>query len=106
MKFSKLFYFAAAALLMGTSCSDDDPVTPIEQPKEDAISLMPTSATVSSKGGKVSTMVTSSKKWTLADNENAYVLPSVNEGVEGDIVEFTVQPNDKEVDQVFTYDFV
>ncbi len=34
------------------------------------------------------------------------MLPSVNEGVEGDIVEFTVQPNDKEVDQVFTYDFV
>lgn len=89
---------------MGTACSDDDPVNPTK-PKEDAISLMPVSATVGSKGGKVSTMVTSSGKWTLAENENAYVLPAVSDGVDGDIVEFTVQPNDKEEDQVFTYDF-
>lgn len=88
---------------MGTACSDDDPVNPT--PKEDAISLAPAEATVGSKGGKVSTMVTSSDKWTLAENENAYVQPAVNDGVDGDIVEFTVQPNDKEEDQVFTYDF-
>lgn len=104
MKITNLFLFAAAALVMGAGCSDDDPVTP-SKPAEDAISLTPTEANVSSKGGKVSTMVTSSGAWTLSDQENAYVLPSVSKGVDGDIVEFTVKENDREEDQVFDYVF-
>lgn len=103
MKFQKSLLLAAAALVMGVACSEDDPVEP--KPVEDAIALNPTAATVSSKGGKVQTMVESSGKWTLEDNENAFVLPSAAQGQDGDIVEFTVQPNDREEDQVFTYTF-
>lgn len=103
MKFQKSLLLAAAALVMGVACSEDDPVEP--KPVEDAIALNPTAATVSCKGGKVQTMVESSGKWTLEDNENAYVLPSAVQGQDGDIVEFTVQPNDREEDQVFTYTF-
>ena len=83
MKFSKLLLFAAASLCLGTACSDDE--EPVVKPVEDAIALTPAKATVSSKGGTVSTMVTSSGEWTLSDEQNAFVQPSATTGNDGDL---------------------
>lgn len=104
MKISKIFLFTAAALALCGACDDsDDKVDP--STTEDKISISPTEGVVGSKGGDVSTMVTSSGEWTLEGAENAYVTPSAAKGKDGDIVAFTVKANDKEEDQVFTYTF-
>ena len=96
--------FTAAALALCGACDDsDDKVDP--STTEDKISISPTEGVVGSKGGDVSTMVTSSGEWTLEGAENAYVTPSAAKGKDGDIVAFTVKANDKEEDQVFTYTF-
>ena len=101
MKISKIFLFTAAALALCGACDDsDDKVDP--STTEDKISISPTEGVVGSKGGDVSTMVTSSGEWTLEGAENAYVTPSAAKGKDGDIVAFTVKANDKEEDQVFT----
>ena len=100
MKISKIFLFTAAALALCGACDDsDDKVDP--STTEDKISISPTEGVVGSKGGDVSTMVTSSGEWTLEGAENAYVTPSAAKGKDGDIVAFTVKANDKEEDQVF-----
>ena len=98
MKISKIFLFTAAALALCGACDDsDDKVDP--STTEDKISISPTEGVVGSKGGDVSTMVTSSGEWTLEGAENAYVTPSAAKGKDGDIVAFTVKANDKEEDK-------
>ena len=90
MKISKIFLFTAAALALCGACDDsDDKVDP--STTEDKISISPTEGVVGSKGGDVSTMVTSSGEWTLEGAENAYVTPSAAKGKDGDIVAFTVK---------------
>ncbi len=104
IKFSKLFLLAAASLSFFGSCSDDDTIIYPEPEFGDYVSVNPESASVSSKGGKASVMVTSNGEWTLS-GESAYVTPSATTGKDGEVVTFTVNPNDKHEDQVFTYTF-
>ncbi len=104
IKFSKLFLLAAASLSFFGSCSDDDTIIYPEPEFGDYVSVNPESASVSSKGGKASVMVTSNGEWTLS-GESAYVTPSATTGKDGEVVTFAVNPNDKHEDQVFTYTF-
>lgn len=103
MKIAKWFLFAATALVVCGACDDKDNEEPAPAP--DKISITPKTANVSSKGGQASVMVTSSGEWTLTGDANDYVTPSALKGKDGDIVKFTVKPNDKEEDQTFNYTF-
>jgi len=103
MKIAKWFLFAATALVCCGACDDKDNEEPAPAP--DKISITPKTANVSSKGGEASVMVTSSGEWTLTGDANDYVTPSALKGKDGDIVKFTVKPNDKEEDQTFSYTF-
>lgn len=103
MKIAKWFLFAATALVVCGACDDKDNEEPAPAP--DKIAITPKTANVSSKGGEASVMVTSSGEWTLTGDANDYVTPSALKGKDGDIVKFTVKPNDKEEDQTFNYTF-
>ena len=103
MKIAKWFLFAATALVCCGACDDKDNEEPAPAP--DKIAITPKTANVSSKGGEASVMVTSSGEWTLTGDANDYVTPSALKGKDGDIVKFTVKPNDKEEDQTFSYTF-
>lgn len=103
MKIAKWFLFAATAFVCCGACDDKDNEEPAPAP--DKIAITPKTANVSSKGGQASVMVTSSGEWTLTGDANDYVTPSALKGKDGDIVKFTVKPNDKEEDQTFNYTF-
>lgn len=96
--------YAASALLLCGACDDSEKnVEP--RPQEDAISVNPKEAAVSSKGGEVSAMVTSTGLWSLQGDGEGFVTPSADQGKDGDVVTFTVSPNDQETDRIFTYTF-
>lgn len=104
MKLNKILLFAAASLGLLAGCDDSDSnVDPA--PVKDSIEITPETATVSSKGGNASVMVTSSGTWTLSGAENDFVTPSATSGKDGDIVVFNVKANDQEKDQSFIYTF-
>lgn len=105
MKRNKLYLLlAVSALLLCGACHDSNKgMEP--QPVEESISINPQAATVGSKGGMVSVLVTSSGTWTLAGDGDAFVTPSAMKGKDGDAIDFTVKANDQETDRMFSYTF-
>ena len=103
MKISKIFLFTAAALALCGACDDsDDKVDP--STTEDKISISPTEGVVGSKGGDVSSMVTSSGEWTLEGTAD-FVHPSSTSGEDGAEVVFEVDPNETEQERSADYVF-
>lgn len=104
LKLNRIWIGAVSALLLCGACGDGDKkVDP--KPVEDAVSVNPREATVGSKGGEVTALVSSSGLWTLQGDGGEFVSPSVLRGRDGDVVTFTVKPNDQEKDRLFTYTF-
>lgn len=101
MNLNRIWIGAVSALLLCGACNDGDKkVDP--KPVEDAVSVNPREATVGSKGGEVTALVSSSGLWTLQGDGGEFVSPSVLRGRDGDVVTFTVKPNDREEDRLFT----
>lgn len=102
--FSKWLLLAAASVAVFGSCDDSEEIfiPPVE---EEAISVSPKTANVSSRGGDVYAMVTSSGEWEMTGEGDGYVTPSATKGKDGEVVTFTVKANDTEVDKVFSYEF-
>lgn len=94
----KLFLLATALLAMA-GCKDDDVTTPVEEPKVDEISVLPEAKEFDNNGGSVSVMITSSGEWTLSTKDNAtydWVSTDKTAGADGDMIKFTVSPNETE----------
>ncbi len=100
----KKFLFAAAACLAFFGCKPDAPVAP---EKVDNIQIAPEGRSVNNEGGEVKVLVTSSAEWTMTGKE-AYdwVAADKSEGVDGDIVTFTVNPNEGEARLTAEFEFV
>lgn len=98
----KKLLFCAAALLAFCACEEKQPEAPAPVP--DSISVTPATATVPSKGGDVQVMVTSTGEWTLTGGFD-WVTPSATEGKDGDVVTFTVAPNETEADKTAKFTF-
>lgn len=91
---------ALAAGLMLFSCRKPAP------DKEDSISTEPSSWTVSAEGGEVKVMVRSTAGWTLEPKADYnWVSASAGSGVDGDLVTFSVQPNETPEDFVSEWVF-
>ncbi|MCM1177566.1 MAG: hypothetical protein NC308_00245 [Clostridium sp.] len=87
----KKIFLAAAACLALFSC--DKPGT---EPtvKKDTIAVTPQNRIIKAEGGTAQVIVSSSSEWTLEGKADYnWVTPSVKEGVDGDFVTFTVEPN-------------
>lgn len=82
----------AAMALIGCSETKDVRVAP---ETVDKISVAPTSETIDAAGGDVKVIVSSTAEWTLAGKADysSWVTASAANGVDGDIVTFTVEPN-------------
>lgn len=90
----KKILFAAAAVLALFSCNNKPQM---DAPKPDAIEVTPRSATFGEQGGTADVIVTSNADWTLeAEQAYTWVTTSKAEGQDGDIVTFTVEPNQVE----------
>ena len=74
-------------------------------PLQDAIEVTPRSVTFDAEGGTADVIVSSTGEWTLtAAAEYDWVEASKAQGVDGDVITFTVQPNlevDKKADFTF-----
>lgn len=103
MKRNKLYLLAASALLLCGACHNNDKgMEP--QPVEESISINPQAATVGSKGGVVSVLVTSSGNWML-EGESDFVTPSATSGEDGAEVVFDVAANPSEQEATADYRF-
>ena len=98
----KKILMMAVALCALCACdnSDDPQIDPIP----DAVSVAPSSTTVSSKGGEIPVIVTSSGEWTLVGSCD-WATPSITEGEDGDIVKFTVETNKSDEDRSALFTF-
>ena len=86
----KKILFAAAAVFALFSCN----TSLIEAPKPDVIEVTPRSLTFGEEGGSASVAVTSNADWTLEAAESySWVSTSKSAGQDGDIITFTVEPN-------------
>lgn len=94
----KILYFATAAMLLFSGCSKETPKP------EDSISVNPTEKSFGPEGGSVEVTVKSSGDWLL-DGDCEWASPSAVSGADGDVVTFTVSPNDKHeaLSTVFTF---
>lgn len=91
----KKFFLLAVAALAFVGCKDDEG-TP-EGPKADEISVLPESKEFDNNGGAVSVMITSTGEWTLGTKENEtydWVRTDKSDGIDGDMVKFTVDANE------------
>ena len=90
----KKILVAAASVLALFACSKPEDVK-VAPPVQEKITVSPHTASVPNTGGSFKVIVSSSADWTLESKADysAWVTPSVKSGVDGDIVEFTVQPN-------------
>ena len=90
----KKILVAAASVLALFACSKPENVK-VAPPVQEKITVSPHTASVPNTGGSFKVIVSSSAEWTLEGKADysAWVTPSVKKGVDGDIVEFTVQPN-------------
>lgn len=80
-------------------CKDDEVVNQGEEPKVDEISVLPEAKEFDNNGGSVSVMITSSGEWTLSAKDNAtydWVSTDKTAGADGDMIKFTVSPNETE----------
>lgn len=95
-----------AFMLSFFSCKDDNYVP--EEHQADAISVLPESKDFDNKGGSVSVMVTSTGEWTMNTKENAtydWVTTDKTSGVDGDMIKFSVEPNETEETRFAYYVF-
>ena len=101
------FFAILSTVLMLTGCQMAKELDPLELPDDGAISLSSYKKTFDSAGGTVDVRVASSGEsdaWILK-GESSWVHPSSLSGVSGDVVKFTVDPNetDKELRALFTF---
>ena len=97
----KKILFAAAAVFALFSCN----TALVEAPKPDVVELTPRSLTFGELGGSADVSVVSNAAWTLEAAESyTWVTTSRAEGQDGDVVTFTVEPNNTE-DVVATFTF-
>lgn len=93
----KKLFFIAATVLAFIGCKDEGALP--EEPKADEISVLPESKDFDRNGGSISIMITSTGEWTLSTKENAtydWVSTDKTNGVDGDLIKFTVAPNETE----------
>lgn len=94
----KLFLLATAMLALA-GCNEDEVAKPEEETKVDEISVLPGAKEFDNNGGTVSVMVTSTGEWTLGTKDNAtydWVSTDKTAGDDGDMIKFTVSPNETE----------
>lgn len=99
----KKLILLTAAVMAVAACQKN---VQVEDPKSDAISIAPESRTFDAQGGAQQVLVTSSAAWTLTPADTYdWISPDITEGVDGDIVTFTVKENtsDKEFSAVYTF---
>lgn len=78
------------ALFSGYACDDAD--TPQSGSQPDAVAIYPGSETVGYLGGDLKVVVASTGDWSL-QGEAAWATPSATSGKNGDVVVFSVAPN-------------
>lgn len=93
------------AVALSVFCACDDSDDPQIDPIPDAVSVASSTTTVSSRGGEIPVIVTSSGEWTLVGSCD-WATPSLTEGKDGDIVRFKVDPNETDTDRTVEYRFV
>lgn len=89
----KKFFLFIVAMLALTCCKDDT------LPKSDEISISLESKDFNNEGGTVSVEVNSTGEWTLSTKDNAtydWVSTDKINGNDGDVIKFTVSPNETE----------
>ncbi len=103
----KLFWILALGAALGSaSCDDEDTKTPEPTPVPDGEISLAVSATeaLPAIGGEVEVTVTSNGDWRVIGPQE-WSRPSAVEGVSGDKVVFSVDPNDGDTDRSVVYKF-
>lgn len=87
----KKIFLAAACLALFSCINNENPIVPEEV---DNIQIAPESREIAYTGGSVNVIVTSSGEWILSSKADySWVAPSMSQGIDGDIVKFTIEEN-------------